>query len=120
MDNLRCSNCDSERTIKMDLTTMSIEELKALRIKLNHEIKIRKIQICLVVQMIGTVFIIKAVGIKKKDQGVKDIFERYGLGDLSYRNDDEISFLFRDPEDAKDCGYNIDTVTMQLKKILTS
>lgn len=99
---------------------MSIEELKALRLKVNHEIKIRKIQICLVVQIIGTMFIIGAGGIKKKDQEVKDIFERYGPGELSYRNDDEISFLFHDARDAEDCGYKIDAVTMKLKKMMTS
>lgn len=101
---------------------MSIEELNALWIKIEDERKSRKLRLYLVVLIIGTIFIVKADGIKKKDQGVKDIFEKYGRGDLSYRDEDEdeISFLFQHAIDAEGCGYDIDAVTMQLKKMMTS
>lgn len=100
-----------------DLTKMSIEDLKDLRVKVTDELKNMEDISSVTIEKYGTVFIVKADNIRAKDKEIEGVFQRYGPGELYYCMDG-ISFCFQDFRGADDCMNDIERVKKQMKNIL--
>lgn len=105
--------------MELALSTISTDELRILQTKIGQELKIRKCRCSLTVEIVFDRFVVKAEDIINKQNEVKNIFERYGSGNilLHQNKTDELSFYFQEDGDANDCQYHIEKVTNNLKKL---
>lgn len=111
---------DIKKDTQMDLTSMSVIELKSLQINIKNELILRT-EGLLSVEMIDDMsFCIKFPNIEDKQKELEDIFTRYGPGNCAsfHGRCDIINFYYEDKRDALDCHTNLSEVKRRLVKVL--
>lgn len=105
------------RFLNMDLSTLSTDELRTLENQIHTELKVRASNFPLEIKFHGNnCFIVRGDSINKFQDMIIGEFERYGSGNITVQNNNEITFIFVDERDAIDCQHELDKILKYLKR----